>query len=199
MAFSYAVLPFTFKGKTKFPQAIDYTYYDHFSIKPTDTTGSGDQAADIGGNDYMVKVPEANGHPSISSPSIAESIQELQSPYINFNFGSRQAKVNTKALGKRPGFTASTNNPVVSLGLLLYQIGSWQHMPANDIVQMRRDALDRSHDLIRLSGVEFADITRACLNWKGKNSDGKKVDTEAMLTKIYARLDGYNKELQDLM
>lgn len=31
MAFSYAVLPFTFKGKTKFAQISNYIYYDRIS------------------------------------------------------------------------------------------------------------------------------------------------------------------------
>ncbi|KAH6720783.1 hypothetical protein BKA61DRAFT_595567, partial [Leptodontidium sp. MPI-SDFR-AT-0119] len=201
MAFSYAALPFAFKGKTKFPQPSNYTYYDHFSgedvnVSNDSNQGSGrEEAAEDTGD-----ISGADDRPSISSTTIEESFQELQSPYINFNFGSRPRNINTKALGKRPGFVASTDNPVVSLGLLLYQIGSWQQMPANDIMQMRRDALDRSHDLIRLSGVEFADITRTCLNWKERerSGDGKKMDSDAMLVKIYTRLDEYNKELQDL-
>jgi hypothetical protein len=39
--------------------------------------------------------------------------------------------------------------------------------PSSDIVQIRRDALDRSHDLIRLSGVEFA-ILREHVELKGE-------------------------------
>ena len=72
-------------------------------------------------------------------------------------------------------------------------------MPSGDIVQMRRDALDRTHDLIRLSGVEFADITRACLNWKESTAGGRRGDVDDMLVRIYARLEEYNKGLQELI
>lgn len=71
-------------------------------------------------------------------------------------------------------------------------------MPSGDIVQMRRDALDRTNDLIRLSGVEFADITRACLNWK-EVSVGGRGDIDKMSIRIYARLEEYNKGLQELI
>lgn len=35
--------------------------------------------------------------------------------------------------------------------------------------------------------------------WKEKSADGKKSNIEDMLMKIYARLDEYNRGLQDLM
>ena len=193
MAFSYAVLPFTFKGKTSFPQPTNYLYYDQVSLGSREpTSGSRYQDGNTDTSDPEDAFTE-------SRPTIEERFQDLQSPYIKLSFGSRPRNIGTKALGKKPGFTAPTNNPVVSLGLLLYQIGSWQHMPAGNIVQMRRDALDRTHDLIRLSGVEFADITRMCLNWKENGKEEKKSDSDDMLIKIYARIDEYNKALQELL
>jgi hypothetical protein len=198
MAFSYAVLPFTFKGKTKFPQASNYIYYDQISEEPLESSTE-DAPSEVDDDDSNTHRRASEDRRSISDPLIEEAFQDLQSPYINFSFGSRPANISTKTLGKRPGFTAPANNALVSLGLLLYQIGCWQAMPSSDIVQMRRDALDRSHDLIRLSGVEFADITRACLNWKERGQDGKRGDSEDMLVKIYARLDEYNKGLQELI
>jgi hypothetical protein len=203
MAFSYAVLPFTFKGKTKFPQTSNYIYYDQVSDEPSESSmaeKSTDATSEAEDDDSKTHRPDSSDRRSISDPSsIGERFQDLQSPYINFSFGSRPANISTKALGKRPGFTATTNNALVSLGLLLYQIGSWQAMPSGDIVQMRRDALDRSHDLIRLSGVEFADITRACLNWKERTAGGNRGDVDDMLVRIYARLEEYNKGLQELI
>ncbi|KAH8790775.1 hypothetical protein BGZ57DRAFT_27118 [Hyaloscypha finlandica] len=200
-AFSYAVLPFTFKGKTKFPQTSNYIYYDQVSGEPLESNiaESSDSTSKAEEDDSRTHRPDSSDPRSISDPSIEERFQDLQSPYINFGFGSRPPSISTKALGKRPGFTAPTNNALVSLGLLLYQIGSWQAMPSGDIVQMRRDALDRTHDLIRLSGVEFADITRACLNWKESTAGGKRGDVDDMLVKIYARLEEYNKGLQELI
>ena len=53
--------------------------------------------------------------------------------------------------------------------------------------------------MIRPLGIEFADITRACLNWEEKSTGGKKSNIEDMLVKIYTRLDEYNKGLQELM
>jgi len=102
---------------------------------------------------------DADDRSRVSGIEPEAAFQELQSPYLSFYFGSRRV-TSTKALWKRPGFTAVVHNPVVALGLLLYQICSWRYLPPGNIVQMRRDALDRSHDLIRLSGVELADITR---------------------------------------
>jgi hypothetical protein len=178
MAFSYAVLPFTFKGKTKFPQTSNYIYYDQVSDEPAESNTEGsdtDATSEAEDDDTRTNRPDSEDRRSVSDPSIEEGFQELQSPYINFSFGSRPVNISTKALGKRPGFTPPANNALVSLGLLLYQIGSWKLMPSGDIIQMRRDALDRSHDLIRLSGVEFADITRACLNGKRRVLMGKSL------------------------
>jgi hypothetical protein len=193
MAFSYAVLPFTFKGKAKFPQPSNYIYYDQPSI---DDPSDDDSEQQVGTATINVHTEEELGQ---SNTALEEIFQDLYSPYINFNFGSRPANVNTKALGKRAGFTAPTNNALVALGLLLYQIGSWQHIPLSNIIQMRKEALDKPHDLIRLSGVEFADITRTCLNWRETGPDGKQFNTEEMLMKVYARLDEYNRSLQALI
>jgi hypothetical protein len=196
MAFSYAALSFTFKGKPNFPLTGNYVYYDQVASDSDIEDTSIDPGLVTDNNDE-----ETSDDASADATPIEEAFQDLQSPYINYSFGSRATNLSTKTLGKRPGFTAPTNNPVVSLGLLLYQIGSWQPMLARDIAQMRRDALDRSHDLIRLSGVEFADITRTCLNWTQKGSNGKRLgmDSDEMLLKIYARLEEYNKGLHELM
>jgi Prion-inhibition and propagation len=200
MAFSYAALPFAYRGQPQFPQPSNYSYYDQISVE--DSKPASNNSRERSRENTVAETPtitvegDDQSHVSRADPEVA--FQELQSPYISFNFGSRRS-MSTKTLGKRPGFTAVADNPVVALGLLLYQIGSWQYMPLGDIVQMRRDALERSHDLIRLSGVEFADITRACLNWKEAGLNGKRFDSEEMLVKVYARLDEYNKSLQALM
>jgi len=200
MAFSYVALPFAYRGQSQFPQPSNYSYYDQVSVQDSEsaTNNSTERSHEYTVADTPTITVEGDDQSHISGVDPEAAFQELQSPYISFNFGSRR-RMSTKTLGKRPGFIAVTHNPVVALGLLLYQIGSWRHMPPGDIVQMRRDALDRSHDLIRLSGVEFADITRTCLNWKEAGPNGKRFDNEEMLIKVYARLDEYNKSLQSLM
>jgi hypothetical protein len=200
MAFSYAALPFAYRGQPHFPQPSNYSYYDQISAQDLDPTNNYSRQRTH--DDTRAETPtitmDMDDRAHVPSIEPEAAFQELQSPYLSFNFGSRRT-ITTKALGKRPGFTAVAHNPVVALGLLLYQIGSWQYMFPGDIAQMRRDALDRSHDLIRLSGVEFADITRTCLNWKELGQNGKRFDSEEMLVKVYARLDEYNKSLQALM
>lgn len=199
MAFSYAVLPFTYRGKAQFPQPSNYYYYDQIDDEDLEASHT---------SQYSCNRPDEPATPSITINTQHEStgpgvdaelaLQELQSPYINFNFGSRP-HISTKALVKRPGYTPPAHNPLVALGLLLYQIGSWRYMPPEDVTKMREDALLRPQDLIRLSGVEFANITRTCLNWKETGPDGKRYDNENMLAKVYARLDEYNRSLQALM
>jgi hypothetical protein len=201
IAFSYVVLPFMFRGG-RYPQATHYTYYDQVFPEP-------DMDEDI--QKPTTHVPQINVESSATDPdtdqdspsfpaNLEDDFQDLHSPYITFNFGSRPAGLTTKALGRRAGFTAPTNNPLVALGLLLHQIGSWKHISSSpcDITQMRRDALESFPDLIRLSGVEFADLTRACLNWKEVGPNGKRYSSEEMLMEVYARLQKYNLDLQGL-
>jgi hypothetical protein len=125
--------------------------------------------------------------------------EELLVPWFHFRFGARPEALSTKALGKKPGFTAMHNNAVVALGLLLHQIGSWRSLASGDIIRMRCDALERHKDLIRLSGLEFAEITRTCLNWRDSGPNGIKLDSKDMLLNIYGRLEAYHKQLEQLM
>jgi hypothetical protein len=200
MAFSYAALPFIYRGQSQFPSPSNYSYYDQVSVEDSDSSSNYAQPGlhEDDRDETPTVTTDADDRSRVLGIEPEAIFQELQSPYLSFHFGSRRV-TSTKALGKRPGFTAVAHNPVVALGLLLYQIGSWRYVPPGNIAQMRRDALDRSHDLIRLSGVEFADITRTCLNWKEVGQNGKRLDSEEMLVKVYARLDEYNKSLQALM
>jgi hypothetical protein len=64
---------------------------------------------------------------------------------------------------------------------------------------MRKVALEKSHDLIRLAGVEFEEITRRCLDWKEYGENQKRNNVQEMLQMVFLRLSEHNRALQRLL
>ena len=186
VAFSFAILPCTYEGKEAFPQACDFVYYDQLDEHNATMVNENGTAA----NDQAF-------HHNEDEFSAAE---DLLSPWYRFYLGSRPRVFGTKALGKRPGVFPIQQNPVVALGILLSQIGLWESLPVNGgITQMRKVALEKSHDLIRFAGVEFEDITRRCLDWKECGENYKRNNAQEMLQEVFSRLSEHNRALQRLL
>jgi hypothetical protein len=183
IAFSFAILPCTYMSREAFPQAGDYVYYDQLDEATTSSNGEAN----------------SSGHlPSAGEDELTVA-EELLSPWYRFHLGSRPRQLGTKALGKRPGVIPTQQNPIVALGILLSQIGLWEFFPASGgITQMRQLALEKSHELMRLSGVEFEEITRRCLNWKEYGENEKRNNAQEMLQMVFLRLSAHNRAIQRL-
>jgi hypothetical protein len=183
IAFSFAILPCTYEGKGSYPMASDYVYYDQLE----------EPAADIDSQEHDSR--DTQNHENDTTTA-----EHLLSPWYHFNLGSRPRGLSTKGLGKRPGVLPTTHNPLVALGILLTQIGLWQPLTTSGgITQMRNEVLEKSHDLIRLSGVEFEEVTRRCLDWKEYGEDEKQNDVQEMLQVVFERLEEHSRALQRLL
>jgi hypothetical protein len=192
-AFCYASLSFTYLGKTEFPRTYNFEYYDHATVPTSETTTINNR--NLPGVDTpTLKISLADGSLAKEDQQFPE---QLLSPWYSFHFGSRPLLPSTKLFGQRPGINSANSNPVVALGIVLFQIGSWSSLSSSDdMKKLRLEALGRCHEVVRLSGTEFAEIARACLNWTETGSDGKRYDCEEMMVKVYSKLNAYNDSMQ---
>ncbi|KAL9075833.1 MAG: hypothetical protein Q9157_003868 [Trypethelium eluteriae] len=123
----------------------------------------------------------------------------LCTPYLSIGFGLRPPKVD---IGAESGVVDSVHNPLVELGLLLYQVASGDRIDyghgIGGLRSARDKALHRLHAVDRELGVPFAELVESCLSIKEREARGSKSKDEVSLLKgAYGRLEQIWNELKE--
>ena len=88
-------------------------------------------------------------------------------------------------------------SPVVALGLILYQIGSWKRirygMTPHEIDRARSTALLHITDIDSYLAGSFSNTVAACLRWKDGGLQSNS--TSEMFVRVAKNIHNYDKEI----
>ena len=138
----------------------------------------------------------------LDEATIIEDEDRLLNIYHFTGFGSPPPKVSTRNLGAASGTTPVYNPQIVELGLLLYQIGCWQHldytnMGSNAVREKLRGLVsDRLFELHRKTGLRYAETVQKCLDWKVKPVRERANDQPQFYEEIVERLTGLDEAVR---
>lgn len=134
---------------------------------------------------YLPNIPaNEGGTPDNNAPTDIEHTNDSEidgleenilSPFLFCGLGSKPKRSNSLALVQSSGVTAHTTSHtrIIELGLILFQIGSWQTLRysaarrESGYDNMRQEAKNKMHQVYRHSGVGFAQVVLTCLDWQG--------------------------------
>ena len=138
----------------------------------------------------------------LDEATIMEDEDRLLNVYHFAGFGSPPPKISTRNLGAASGTTLVYNPQIVELGLLLYQIGCWQHldytnMGSNSVREKLRDLVsDRLFELHRNTGLRYAETVQKCLDWKIKPVRERANDQPQFYEEVVERLTGLDEAIR---
>jgi len=134
---------------------------------------------------------------SFALGEMLEDEDRLLSLYYFSGIGSSRPKISTRSIGAFRGTTPMFDVATTELGLLLYQIGSWQRLEYGKssstvaLEKLRGVVKQRIHELHREAGLRYAETVEKCLEWRHKSTK----EREAELPRLY---DEIVKSLRDL-
>ncbi len=134
---------------------------------------------------------------SFALGDILENEDRLLSLYYFSGIGSAKPKISTRSIGALKGKTPTFDVSTTELGLLLYQVGSWQQLDYGSVSssatleRLRGAVKQRVHELHREAGIRYAETVEKCLDWRHKSAK----EREAELPRLYNEVV---KSLQDL-
>jgi hypothetical protein len=92
----------------------------------------------------------------------------ILNPFVTTGFGMQKA---ARLPGISSGLSRQTINPVVELGLLLYQIGSGSNLNYGNgdlgVKNAKEVALGAMSQVDKLSNGSFSELVQCCLGWRG--------------------------------
>lgn len=92
-------------------------------------------------------------------------------PFLNVGFGSKAPKKGTAEIGGFESQAIHENEALISLGLVLHQVGRWTVFHEMDLETARRTAKSKRNDLISGAGVPFTQVVDLCLGSKDEDFD----------------------------
>ena len=138
----------------------------------------------------------------LDEATIIEDEDRLLNIYYFAGFGSSPPKESTRSLGAVSGTTPVYNPQIVELGLLLYQVGCWQHLDYNNLrsnsarEKLRNLVSDRLFELHRKTGLRYAETVQKCLDWKVKPVQERANDQPQFYEEVVECLVGLDEAIR---
>lgn len=111
--------------------------------------------------------------------------ESFLNPFLFCGFGSKQKRYGGRSLVQSNGVSSLTSADIriMELGLLLFQIGSWQSLDCSfpqeaDYEDMRRKAKAKMYSVHKHCGVRFGELVLTCLDWRGQKGKGKEASPD---------------------
>ena len=101
-----------------------------------------------------------------------EDEDRLLSLYYFSGIGSARPRSSTRSIGALKGTTPTFDVATTEMGLLLYQIGSWQPLDYGKASstaareRLRESVKQKVHELNRETGLRYAETVEKCLGWR---------------------------------
>ena len=134
---------------------------------------------------------------SFTPGEILQDEDRLLNLYYFSGIGSVRPRMSTRGIGALRGTSPMFDVATTELGVLLYQVGSWQRLEYAKVSstaaleKLRATVKQRVHELHRKAGLRYAETVEKCLEWRHKPAK----EREAELPRLYAEIV---KSLKDL-
>ena len=131
-----------------------------------------------------------------------EDEDRLLSLYYFSGIGSGRPKKSTRAIGALKGTTPTFDVATIELGLLLYQIGSWQRLEYGKVSsnaaleKLREIVKQRIHDLHREAGLRYAETVEKCLEWRHKPAKEREAELPLLYVEIIKSLKNLDEDIR---
>ena len=139
---------------------------------------------------------------SVAFGEMLDDEDRLLSLYYFSGIGSVRPKISTRGIGAFKGRNPMFDVATTELGLLLYQIGSWQRLEysgvssALTLERLRGTVKQRVHELHREAGLRYAETVEKCLEWRHKPGKEREAELPRLYNEIIKSLKDLDEEFQ---
>ena len=139
---------------------------------------------------------------SVTPREVLNDEERLLNLYYFSGLGSVRPKNSTRRIGALRGTTPVFDVATTELGLLLYQVGSWQRLEYSKVnsttalENLRGVVRQRVHELHREAGLRYAETVERCLDWRHKAAKEREIELPRLYEEIVKTLKDLDEEFR---